>query len=106
MKKVSLTINGVPHTLDTDGQLVLLDLLRDKLSLTGTKQSCDRKGQCGSCTVIVNTKAVHSCLVKVADLDGADVFSIEGLGTPENPHLIQEAFAIAGAIQCGFCTPA
>ncbi|MGO8881325.1 MAG: molybdopterin-dependent oxidoreductase [Desulfomonilaceae bacterium] len=105
MKKVNLTINGVPHTLDTDGQLVLLDLLRDKLSLTGTKQSCDRKGQCGSCTVIVDKKAVKSCLFKVADLDGAEVITIEGLGTPDNPHLIQEAFAIAGAIQCGFCTP-
>ena len=105
MKRVQLTINGVPHTLDVDYQLVLVDLLRDKLSLTGTKQSCDRKGQCGSCTVIVNDKAVHSCLVKVADLDGAEVISIEGLGTPENPHLIQEAFALAGAVQCGFCTP-
>ena len=98
MKKVKLTINGVPHTLDIDDQLVLLDLLRDKLSLTGTKQSCDRKGQCGSCTVIVNTKAVHSCLVKVADLDGADVISIEAIGTPKNPHLIQEAFAIGDAV--------
>ncbi len=105
MKKVNITINGKQHKLDIDEQLLLLDLLRDKLSLTGTKQSCDRKGQCGSCTVIVNTKAVHSCLVKVADLDGADVISIEGLGIPENPHLIQEAFAITGAIQCGFCTP-
>lgn len=105
MKKVKLTINGVPHTLDIDDQLVLLDLLRDKLSLTGTKQSCDKKGQCGACTVIVDKKAVKSCLFKVADLDGAEVITIEGLGTPENPHLIQEAFAIAGAIQCGFCTP-
>ena len=105
MKKVKLTTNGVLHTLDVDDQLVLLDLLRDKLSLTGTKQSCDRKGQCGSCTVLVNAKAVKSCLVKVADLDGADVISIEGLGTPENPHLIQEAFAVVGAVQCGFCTP-
>jgi aldehyde oxidoreductase len=105
MKRVQLTINGASHTLDVDDQVVLLDVLRDKLSLTGTKQSCDRKGQCGSCTVIVNAKAVHSCLLKVSDLDGANVVSIEGLGTPENPHLIQEAFAIAGAVQCGFCTP-
>ncbi len=84
---------------------ILLDLLRNDLRLTGAKQSCDRKGQCGACTVIVNRKAVRSCLTKVADLEGAEVITIEGLGTPQNPHLIQEAFVLAGAIQCGFCTP-
>jgi len=105
MKKVELTINGLMYTFYVDDQLVLLDLLRDKLCLTGTKQSCDRNGQCGSCTVLVNAKPTHSCRAKVADLDGADVISIEGLGTPKNPHLIQEAFAISGAVQCGFCTP-
>ena len=105
MKKVSLKVNGIKHTIEVDDQFVLLDLLRDKLSLTGTKQSCDKKGQCGACTVLVNAKALRSCLVKVADLDGAEVISIEGLGTPENPHLIQEAFALVGAVQCGFCTP-
>ena len=81
------------------------DYLRKDLSLTGTKQSCDRKGQCGACTVIVNGKAVRSCLTKMVKLEGAEVITIEGLGTPENPHLIQEAFCLAGAIQCGFCTP-
>lgn len=105
MKKVNITINGAQHKLEIDEQLLLLDLLRDKLSLTGTKQSCDKKGQCGACTVIVDKKAVKSCLLKVADIDGAEVITIEGIGTPDNPHLIQEAFAIAGAIQCGFCTP-
>lgn len=84
---------------------VLLDLLREDLALTGAKQSCDRKGQCGACTVIVNGKAVRSCLRKVVDLEGADVITVEGLGTPENPHLIQEAYVLSGAIQCGFCTP-
>ena len=84
---------------------VLLDLLREDLGLTGAKQSCDRKGECGACTVIVNEKAVLSCLVKVASLQNARVITVEGLGTPENPHLIQEAFALSGAIQCGFCTP-
>ncbi len=69
------------------------------------KQSCDRKGQCGACTVIVNGKTVRSCLTRVANLDGADVLTIEGLGTPDNPHLIQEAYFIAGAIQCGYCIP-
>lgn len=85
--------------------MALIDLLREGFSLTGTKQSCDRKGQCGACTVIVNGKAKRSCLLKVKDLDGAEVITVEGLGTPDNPHLIQEAFVLAGAIQCGFCTP-
>ena len=105
MKKVSLTINGRPLETVVDPQTVLLDLLREKLGLTGAKQSCDRKGQCGACMVLVNKKAVLSCLTKVSSLEGADVITIEGLGTPDNPHLIQEAFALAGAVQCGFCTP-
>jgi len=105
MREMTLTINGAPYTVDAHDKRVLLDILREELSLTGTKQSCDRKGQCGACTVLVNGKAVRSCLTKVADLDGAEVVSIEGLGTPDNPHLIQEAFVLAGAVQCGFCSP-
>ena len=105
MTTVSLTINGFEKQVDAGPDLVLIDLLRNDLHLTGTKQSCDRKAQCGACTVIVNGKAVRSCLKKVVDLEGADVISIEGLGTPENPHLIQEAYVLTGAIQCGFCTP-
>jgi aldehyde oxidoreductase len=105
LKNVNLTVNGVKRKVAASPDLVLLDLLREQLGLTGTKQSCDRKGQCGACTVIVDGKAVRSCLKKVADLDGADVITVEGLGTPENPHFIQEAFVLSGAIQCGFCTP-
>ena len=105
MNKVTLTINGIRREVEAKSELVLLDYLRGDLNLTGTKQSCDRKGQCGACTVIVNGKAIRSCLSKVVDLEGADIITIEGLGTPENPHLIQEAFVLAGAIQCGFCTP-
>jgi aldehyde oxidoreductase len=104
-KKISLNVNGIWRQFIVELDYILLDLLREDLRLTGTKQSCDRKGQCGACTVIVNGKAVRSCLTKVADLDGAEVISIEGLGTPQNPHLIQEAFVLAGAIQCGYCTP-
>ena len=100
-KQVTLTINGSSKQITTSADRVLLDLLRDDLNLTGTKQSCDRKGQCGACTVIVNGKAVQSCLKKVVDLEGADIITVEGLGTPENPHLIQEAFVLAGAVQCG-----
>ncbi len=105
MKKVRIRINGSWHEWIAEPKTVLIDLLREDLRLTGTKQSCDRKGQCGACMVIVNKKAVRSCLSRVGDLDGADVITVEGLGTPENPHLIQEAFALSGAIQCGFCTP-
>ncbi len=105
MKNVTITINGVSKQYIVGPDKALIDLLRQDLRLTGTKQSCDRKGQCGACMVIVDGKAVRSCLKKVADLDGADVITVEGLGTPDNPHLIQEAFVLAGAIQCGFCTP-
>jgi aldehyde oxidoreductase len=105
LKEVNLTINGVKQKVKAEPDLVLLDLLRNELHLTGTKQSCDRKGQCGACTVIIDGNTALSCLKKVVDLDGANVITIEGLGTPENPHLIQEAFVLAGAVQCGFCIP-
>jgi len=105
MNKVRLNVNGIEHQVVTDSDLCLLDYLRGQLHLTGAKQSCDQKGQCGACTVIVNGKAVRSCLSKMAKLDGAEVITVEGLGTPDNPHLIQEAFVLSGAIQCGYCTP-
>ena len=103
--KIQLKVNGIVRQVVADPSLTLLDLLRDSFHLTGAKQSCDKKGQCGACTVIVNGKAARSCLLKVAKLDGAEVITVEGLGTPENPHLIQEAMVLAGAIQCGYCTP-
>jgi len=105
MKSVALTVNGVKRKVEAGPDMVLLDLLREELGLIGTKQSCDRKGQCGACTVIVDGKAARSCLKKVTDLEGANVITVEGLGTPENPHLIQEAYVLSGAIQCGYCTP-
>jgi aldehyde oxidoreductase len=105
MQKITLKVNGIQQQVTVSPDMVLIDLLREDLHLTGTKQSCDRKGQCGACTVIVNGKAVRSCITKVATLEGAEVISIEGLGTPANPHLIQEAFVLAGAVQCGFCIP-
>ncbi len=105
MKRVTLKVNGSSRQFVVEPDRVLLDLLREDLRLTGAKQSCDRKGQCGACTVIVNGKTVRSCLQKVANLDGAEVITVEGLGTPANPHLIQEAFVLSGAVQCGFCTP-
>jgi aldehyde oxidoreductase len=105
MPQVTLKVNGVQRQVMASPKMVLIDLLREDLHLTGTKQSCDRKGQCGACTVIVNRKAIRSCITKVVNLEGAEIVTVEGLGTPENPHLIQEAFVLSGAIQCGFCTP-
>jgi aldehyde oxidoreductase len=105
LKSVTLKVNGVGHQCVVEEDRMLLDLLREDLKLTGAKQGCDRKGQCGACTVIVNNKTVLSCLTKVANLDGAEIITVEGLGTPDNPHLIQEAFVLAAAVQCGFCTP-
>ncbi len=105
MKKVQLVINGIKRQFVVGPEQVLLELLREGLHLTGAKQSCDRKGQCGACTVVVDGKARRSCLLKVADLDGSEVITVEGLGTPDNPHLIQEAFVLSGAVQCGYCTP-
>jgi aldehyde oxidoreductase len=106
MRKIKLCVNGIWRQFVVPSNRVLLDILRQDLHLTGAKQSCDRKGQCGACTVLVNGKATRSCLAKAADLDGAEVITVEGLGTPQNPHLIQEAFVLSGAIQCGYCTPA
>jgi selenocysteine lyase/cysteine desulfurase len=91
LKDITLTVNGITRQLVVDEKRVLLDLLRQDLHLTGAKQSCDRKGQCGGCTVIVNGQAFRSCLTKVADLEGADIITIDGLGTPENPHDVAEA---------------
>lgn len=105
MKKISLNVNGRRYQFVVDAERVLLDLLREDLHLIGAKQGCDRKGQCGACTVLVNGKATRSCLSRVTDLDGAEVVTVEGLGTPDNPHPIQEAFVLSGAVQCGFCTP-
>ena len=105
MQKISLRINGRPKQLVVEEDRVLLDVLREDLGLTGTKQSCDRKGQCGACTVIVDGRAVRSCLTKVIDLQGSEVITVEGLGTPDNPHLLQDAFVLAGAVQCGYCIP-
>jgi aldehyde oxidoreductase len=105
MEKVTMKVNGRSYQFIVEPDRVLLDLLREDLRLTGTKQSCDRKGQCGACTVIVNGKAVRSCLQKATNLNGAEVITVEGLGTPDNPHLIQEAYVLSGAIQCGYCIP-
>ena len=106
MKKVSLTVNQRPVQVVAHGKdTVLLDLVRDELGLTGAKQSCDRKGQCGTCMVLVDGKAVLSCTQKVEALEGAEVTTIEGLASDSALHPMQEAFRDNHGLQCGFCTP-
>ena len=102
---ITLTINGVEQaiTLD-DPRITLLDLLRERLDLTGTKKGCDR-GQCGACTVLVDGRRVNSCLALALSHDGADILTIEGVAQGEQLHPVQAAFIAHDGFQCGFCTP-
>src|SRR5271169_4057770 len=102
---ITLTINGKQRTVELeDPRVTLLDLLRERWDLTGTKKGCDR-GQCGACTVLLNGRRINSCLALVASLDGAEVLTIEGLAQGEALHPVQAAFITHDAFQCGFCTP-
>jgi xanthine dehydrogenase YagT iron-sulfur-binding subunit len=102
---IFLTINGVQRTVEIeDPRVTLLDLLRERLDLTGTKKGCDR-GQCGACTVLLNGRRVNSCLVLAVSQDGAEVLTIEGLARHDVLHPLQTAFIAHDALQCGFCTP-
>ena len=101
---VTMRINGQPHTLSLDTRTSLLDALREHLHLTGTKKGCDH-GQCGACTVIVDGRRINSCLSLAVMHEGAEVTTIEGLGTPEKLHPMQAAFVKHDGFQCGYCTP-
>ena len=102
---VRLTINGVRRDVELDDpRVTLLDLLRERLDLTGTKKGCDR-GQCGACTVIVDGRRINSCLALAVSHDGADILTIEGIGQPGHLHPLQAAFIAEDAFQCGYCTP-
>ncbi|MEK6704856.1 MAG: (2Fe-2S)-binding protein [Bdellovibrionota bacterium] len=98
------TINGEPHMLTAHAMDRLIDVLREQLNLTGTKEGCG-EGECGACAVILDGKLVNSCLVPFAQLDGAEIITIEGLAKTERFNIIQDAFIKSGAIQCGMCTP-
>ena len=102
--RLEFTLNGAPIGLDIDPSLRLLDLLRDELGLTGTKEGCG-EGECGACTVIVDGAAVDSCLVMALQVRGRNVLTVEGLEKDGELDVLQRAFVDAGAIQCGFCTP-
>ena len=102
--QVSLKVNGEEHNLDVSPSKLLVDFVREDLGLTGTHVGCDTS-QCGACTVHVDGKAVKSCSVLVAQIDGAEVSTIEGIGTTEDLHPMQAAFRECHALQCGFCTP-
>jgi xanthine dehydrogenase YagT iron-sulfur-binding subunit len=101
---LSIEVNGTTRKISIEPRVTLLDLLREQLSLTGTKKGCDH-GQCGACTVHVDGKRVLSCLTLAVTLEGKKVTTIEGLGNPEKLHPMQEAFIRHDGFQCGYCTP-
>jgi xanthine dehydrogenase YagT iron-sulfur-binding subunit len=102
---MTLTVNGVTKTIQLDDpRVTLLDLLRERLGLTGTKKGCDR-GQCGACTVILDGRRINSCLALAISHDGAHVLTIEGVAQGNRLHPVQEAFLAHDGLQCGYCTP-
>jgi nicotinate dehydrogenase subunit A len=102
MSSITLTVNQQPHIVDVDPTTPLLYVLSDDLGLRGPKFGCGL-GQCGACTVIAGGRAIRSCVTPVSAVGGADITTLEGLGTPEKPHPIQKAFIDEQAAQCGFC---
>jgi carbon-monoxide dehydrogenase small subunit len=101
---VTATINGEQQELLADERDSLLDVLRDRIGLTGTKEGCGN-GNCGACTVILDGRLVNSCLVMAAELNDSEVVTVEGLATAEELHPVQQAFLDEAALQCGICTP-
>lgn len=104
MKEIRFTLNGKSYAMSVKPWRTLLELIREDLSLTGTKEGCGQ-GECGSCTVVMGGKTVNSCLVPALEADNQEIITIEGLADGDNLHPIQEAFVEQAGMQCGFCTP-
>jgi carbon-monoxide dehydrogenase small subunit len=104
MKNIKFILNGKPYELKVKSCQTLLELIREDLNLTGTKEGCGQ-GECGSCTVIMNGKTVNSCLIPAVEANGQEILTIEGLSANDRLHPIQEAFVNHSGMQCGFCTP-
>jgi aerobic carbon-monoxide dehydrogenase small subunit len=102
--KINFTVNGKLQTLDVFPMSRLLDVMREQLRLTGTKEGCG-EGECGACTVLLNGEIVNSCLVPMAQVDGAEITTIEGVAKGDELHAVQKAFIEHGGAQCGICTP-
>ncbi len=102
--RITLTINGETELVDVPSNLTLLQMLREKLALTGTKNGC-AAGECGACTVMLNGEPVNSCMVLAVECDGASIITVEGLADDGRLDPVQEAIIEQGGVQCGFCTP-
>ena len=102
--RIQLTVNGAKRRFDVEPNTLLLNLLRDEMSLTGTKYGCGI-GECGACTVLMDGEAVLACMILAVDADGRRVDTVEGLAKGSEPHPIQQAYLDEGAVQCGYCTP-
>src|ERR1700761_991601 len=101
---VTMIVNGEPRAVEVDNRMSVLDLLRERLGLTGSKKGCDH-GQCGACTVLIDGRRANSCLALAVAHDGADIRTVEGLADGAGLHPLQEAFVRHDAFQCGYCTP-
>jgi carbon-monoxide dehydrogenase small subunit len=104
LKRITLTVNDLVETVDVPQNMTLLQMIREKLSLTGTKNGCSA-GECGACTVLMNDEPVNSCMVLAAECDGVNITTIEGLAKTGTLSDLQKAIIKAGGVQCGFCTP-
>jgi carbon-monoxide dehydrogenase small subunit len=104
MRSIQMNVNGETYKVEVKPHETLLDVIREKVGLTGTKKGCDT-GQCGACTVIMNGKAVNACLVLAVESHGKEILTVEGLARDGHLHPLQEAFVQEGAVQCGFCSP-
>ena len=101
---INITVNGTPHTVEVEPRTLLVHVIREKISLTGTHIGCDTSS-CGACTILINGQSAKSCTLLAVQADGAEITTVEGLATAEGLHPIQEGFHLNHALHCGFCTP-